>query len=336
MNPEISVIIPCYNCEASIAHTIESILIQKFQKFEIIAVNDGSTDRTADVLSTLYAENPKIKILHQENGGVSKSRNLGLKIAQGKYIVFIDSDDWIGPNFLSEYVRILESCDEALIFQGFISEYETENIIENLPQMVFVNEEIAEAVCILEEKRCLGGIWNKIFIKEVLVRNKIFFNEHLSYGEDKIFTLQYLKHISRVYFSEQCEYYYNRKIPDSLSKKHHKSSELLIFVEEEIKLFRELEKRFPNKVLRSIFNARFSSFAKYVLLSMYRKNDGALKKDKIELRNKIIIFDKQNERNKNFEIEVPKIINFIYASDFLMFNIMRLKEKFIKMYQNLT
>lgn len=335
MNPEISIIIPCYNVEDYIIRTLESILNQNFVNFEIIVINDGSTDNTRNVLNDFYKNKSQIKIIDKDNEGVSKARNVGILEAKGKYIVFIDADDWIDPNFLSEYIYRLDNESNVLVYQGFISKYASEDIIEKLPQRIFVSNEISESICILEEKRCLGGACNKIFIKSIILDNKIFFDEGFSYGEDKIFTLQYMQYINKIVFSEQCAYYYNRQMENSLSRKHHKSVELLKFVDEEFRLFKKLENKFSSKSLQIIINSRYSSFAKYVLLSMYRKHDAAAKKDKIDLRNKIIKFDKLHKRDRNFEIEVPKIINLIYKSDLLMNIAMKVKEKFIKLYLKL-
>lgn len=328
----ISIILPCYNVEKYINKTVDSILNQKFKNFELIIINDGSTDNTGNILSDFYDNHPRIKLIHQKNKGVSKSRNEGLDLATGKYIIFIDGDDWIGPTFLSEYIRLLNIDDQALIYQGFVSEYYNKNVIEKLPERVFLEAEIAEAIIFLEEKKCLGGIWNKIFVRNIIVENNIRFDLRFSYGEDKIFTLQYLQNVNKIIFSNNTEYYYNRKAENSLSKKFHKSNELLSFVKEENNLFRKIEKKFPSILLQKIINARYSSFSKYVLLSMYRKTDNATQEMRDHLRKKIIEFDKSNKRNPSFEDEVPKIVSLLFTNDFLMRLLMRLKENFFNIY----
>lgn len=333
MNPEISLILPCYNVEEYIAKTIDSVLNQNFQNFELIVINDGSSDNTGNILSTLYQNNVRIRIIEQENSGVSAARNTGLRLAKGKYVAFIDGDDWISSTFLSEYMRLQNNETETLIYQGFVSEYQNNNVTEKLPKRTFVDNQISEAITILEEKRCLGGACNKLFVNAIIKKHKLLFDLRFSYGEDKIFTLQYLQYVEKIIFSDNCAYHYNRKTENSLSKKHHKSLELLKFSEEEFYLFNKIERKYPSELLKLIINARYSSFSKYVLLSMYRKTDNAAKEQRNQLKRKIIAFDKSNIRHKNFEIEVPRIINVIFASDFLMELLMTLKENFVSIYK---
>src|SRR5665647_1387418 len=98
MKPVISIIVPVYNVELYIRECLDSILTQTFKDFEVILVNDGSTDQSGDICNE-YAKNDKrIKVAHKDNGGVSSARNVGIKLAQGDYIGFVDSDDRIDEN----------------------------------------------------------------------------------------------------------------------------------------------------------------------------------------------------------------------------------------------
>lgn len=332
MSKIISVIIPCYNVEEHIERVVASILIQTFEDFELLIINDGSTDNTANILLRIKELDPRIRVVNKVNQGVSMARNTGLDLATGKYVVFVDGDDWVDAKFLENYIMLLQNDGDALIYQSFVSVFSDKQIEEKLPKVIFEKDKLADALIILEQKRCLGGACNKIFSRDIIQQNNIRFDKRFSYGEDKIFTLEYLHYVNTIIFSDQCGYYYNRTTESSLSKKHHKASELLVFVEKEYELFLNLEKKIPNGRLLKIINARYSSFSKYVLLSMYRKNDHSKKEDKDLLRQRIAVFDKIYPRDNSFEIEVPKLINYIYKSDFVMNVIMKLKEKFEKFY----
>lgn len=330
--PKYSFIIPVYNSECSIKTCIESILKQTIVTFEIIIVDDGSRDGSFPIIDKLAKEDSRITLISKKNEGVASARNEGLKRATGEYILFVDSDDYLDSRFLKTYDDLLHVYHDALIYQSFVSQYKDVAICEALPNQLFIKEEIPACLQLLEKQRCLGGACNKIFKTKVIKDNEIRFNEQIHYGEDKIFTLQYLQFVDKIFLSDKCFYHYNRTTEDSLSKKHHQSKELLLFSELEYKLFCKLIKRYPNEELLKIINTRYSSFSKYILLSMYRKGDFSQKEDRAQLRKKIINFEKKSKLNKAFDIEVPEIINLIYKYDFLMSLAMSARTKFSSVY----
>ena len=327
-----SIIVPIYNAVDTLRDCVESILKQSFIDFELILVNDGSKDDSGRIADS-YAEDDRVKVVHKENGGVSSTRNRGIKEARGQYLLFIDSDDRVGENLLWEYHRILSSYQDALVYQGFVSEYMDDNVKEALPQGSFTGEAMADALAILEEKRCLGGACNKVFRRDVVEKYGVFFNEVFSYGEDKIFTLQYLQYIEQIVFSDQCEYFYNRKTENSLSKKHHKASELQKFIKEEYYYFNKFLEKYPSDYFQKIVDSRYSSFSKYVLLSMYRKGEKISKEEIARWRDEIIHFDTQHERLRQFEMEVPSVVNKVYKSDVSMRLLMFFRENFRLLYR---
>ncbi|MFN3019476.1 glycosyltransferase family 2 protein [Chryseobacterium sp. TY3] len=324
--PLVSIIVPIYNSEEYIEDCVNSIIEQSYSNLEIILINDGSKDASLSIINDLKETDDRIIVIDKKNGGVSKARNSGIQVSTGEYVVFIDSDDRIGKKFITNYIDILSQNPKALIYQSFISEYENKNVPEVLPSAVYFDQDIHKAIILLEQKRCLGGAWNKIFRTEIIKNREILFNEGFSYGEDKVFTLQYMQYVDCIILSSNTQYFYNRKYENSLSRKYHQSQELLNFVEVEFLEFNNLLIKYPNDELKKVINARYSSFLKYVLLSMYRKTDILGETKKSELVKKISKFDKLNERNNDFEIEVPKLVNYIYQSDFGMKFLMLLKE----------
>lgn len=330
--PTYSIIVPVFNSARNIFECINSILKQSVIDFELIIIDDGSTDSSIEILEEVAITDKRIVLLKKENGGVSSARNKGLNIAQGEYILFVDSDDYIDSDYLQTYHNLLQIHPDALIYQGFVSKTGDVLVNESLPEGVYFKDQITNAVALLEQKRCLGGACNKIFNADIINLHLIRFNENFSYGEDKIFTLEYLQYVDKILLSDKCNYYYNRSTEDSLSKKHHQSKELLLFSELEYKLFFKIIQRYPNEELLKIIKTRYSSFSKYVLLSMYRKGDFTKKEDRAQLRKKIINFEKKTKLNKAFDVEVPQIINLIYKYDFLMSLAMSVKTKFSSVY----
>ena len=123
MNPSISIIIPVYNVESYLERCVDSVLAQTFEDFEVILVNDGSTDNSPEICDEYLTVDNRIKIIHKDNGGLSSARNSGLDIAKGRYIMFVDSDDWIERNMCQLlYDRIVNTECEMICCELF---YET-------------------------------------------------------------------------------------------------------------------------------------------------------------------------------------------------------------------
>lgn len=114
-SPLISVIIPVYNAEKTLAKCIESVLRQDVTQFELILVDDGSKDSSGDICNRYAAKDSRVRVIHKENGGVSSARNRGLEVASGEWITFVDSDDSIGENFFHD----VEAAHEDLLIRGY-------------------------------------------------------------------------------------------------------------------------------------------------------------------------------------------------------------------------
>ena len=119
MEPTVSIIVPVYNAENTISRCIESILNQEYSDFELLLVNDGSTDGSGAVCDAYAARDARVRVIHKENTGVSDTRNTALDQARGTYLQFLDSDDWITPDATSSLVRAAESAQCDLVVSDF-------------------------------------------------------------------------------------------------------------------------------------------------------------------------------------------------------------------------
>lgn len=184
MKPKISVIIPIYNCEKYLNRLIDSILSQSYANFELILINDGSKDNSGKIIKTY--QDKRIKILDKENTGVSDSRNKGLEIAAGELICFLDSDDYISPNYFETIISYFEKYPKTeLLNFGFYSETENDKLerinydLISYKEKYYENkEEIKKDFVELWDNTMLYNIWNKVFLNRIIKENNIEFSSH--------------------------------------------------------------------------------------------------------------------------------------------------------------
>ena len=211
--PKISVIIPVYNVEKYLAECLTSVVNQTFKDIEIICVNDGSTDNSPKILEEFAQKDSRIKIINQENQGMSCARNAGLAVATGEYITFVDSDDYISTDLYADMQKYLPAeliCFNAKIFPMS----EKYRALQNYIQCKFEGEQpITEKII----KQTNIHIWNKIFKTSVIRENNIKFPDGL-YFEDFPFMFEYLHSINTAKFVTGKGYYFYRQQPNSIMK----------------------------------------------------------------------------------------------------------------------
>ena len=181
----ISVIIPVYNVEKYINRCVNSIINQTYTNLEIILVDDGSSDESPTLCDALASSDSRVKVIHKKNEGVSKARNTGIENATGKYIAFIDGDDYIDET----YFEILEANikENELICSNYIKEQVLGNKLIDNTNMVYSKDEYIELIM---NDKAMGTCWGKLFIKEKI--NHICFDVNTNYMEDTLFLIQYL------------------------------------------------------------------------------------------------------------------------------------------------
>lgn len=193
----ISVIIPIYNAERFLKQSIESVLSQSFNNIEIILVDDGSIDNSSKIIDQYASHNEKILAIHQANAGVSKARNAGIERVSGKWIYFLDSDDWIEPDYLLNFIKDAEDYD--LIIQGFTKDNQDTGITENVKFEVNQHLNNYEVIEMLQHKKNAhnGYLWHRLFRRSIIEENDLRFVEGCNFAEDGVFFLQYMKYVKR-------------------------------------------------------------------------------------------------------------------------------------------
>ena len=209
----ISVIIPVYNVEKYLEQCLQSIINQSYKDLEIIIINDGSKDRCEDIIQKYRSQYFNIIYIKQENRGISEARNQGLKYATGDYIVFIDSDDYIEPSYISDMYEIAEQKQCDIVICGYKEFYDTGNskdieFLHNLEEdTLYSGKEIAEMMLLLKVK---GYPWNKLFRNSDIFRKNMIFEKNRKV-EDYFPIFKVINESNEIYFINKSLYNYRQR-----------------------------------------------------------------------------------------------------------------------------
>ena len=215
-----SVVIPVYNAEETLPRCLDSLLAQSGNNIEIILVDDGSTDSSAEICKKYAYFHPEIKYLEKENGGVSSARNAALEIAQGDYITFVDSDDWVTPDYFEVINGILKEFDYDFIQFPQLTVKGDERKEKLLPAFDSTNHKdiIHRLVSDMCKKR-INTPNGKVYKRQIIEENTIRFKEDIEIGEDRTFNIQYALNIRSFTVLEKSLYYICLENEASLSRK---------------------------------------------------------------------------------------------------------------------
>jgi glycosyltransferase involved in cell wall biosynthesis len=227
MNKTVSVIVPVYNTAAYLEKCLQSICKQTYSNLEIICIDDGSTDGSSKITDSFAKIDSRFIVVHKENGGESNARNIGLELATGDYIAFVDCDDWIEPKMYEKLVEKMENTECDLVASGYFfdtdsSSYKVKNE-SKVTDQIFGKEELYSYVFKRDfYKGFPMYLWCKLFKKNILYQNekKINFNESLKLGGDAVFFIKVANQVKRAcYLDEAFYHYYQRNTSTFHSKK---------------------------------------------------------------------------------------------------------------------
>lgn len=219
MKYKVSVIVPVYKAELYIEKCVQSILDQTLDSIEIILLDDGSPDRSGDICDEIAQKHDNVVVFHLENGGPSRARNIGLANANGKYVGFVDSDDYIVPNMYEILYDLMEQeqADFSMCSYFIDDGNQIRTLNMNYKKEYNGNKEIRDELASLYSKRYHNGLYsvcNKLFNNNLLQTNNIFFDEDLIRAEDAWFVFECLKVANKICFTDEALYYY-RQVSDS-------------------------------------------------------------------------------------------------------------------------
>ena len=210
--PLVSIIVPVYNAEAYLARCINSVMNQEYTNFELLLVNDGSSDGSAALCDSFAQRDARVRVIHKENTGVSDSRNRALAEAKGEYIQFLDSDDWLTPEATKLFVRSAENSGCDMVIADF---YRVAG--ENLSHKgdiekegLLTRQEFAAQMMENPADFYYGVLWNKLFKRSIIEKYRLRMDPEISWCEDFIFNLEYIRHCRSIYALQAPVYYYVR------------------------------------------------------------------------------------------------------------------------------
>lgn len=215
---DLSIVVPVYNTYKYLDKCLHSLCKQLCSscKFEIIVINDGSTDKSEDIILSYAKKYPKIiRHFKKKNSGISSTRNFGIEHCKGEYIMFVDSDDFVETNLISDFVNKNKNYD--LFIHGYYEVFEKSN--KRICYKI-ENDKIIDNVCSLQEALSLivenravrGYLWNKVLKKSIIVDNHLKFDEKIKYIEDLPFVISYLKYCKTIYISSSTSYNYMQRM----------------------------------------------------------------------------------------------------------------------------
>jgi len=258
--PLVSIILPVYNAQNHLARCVGSICAQTYQNIEIIILNDGSKDQSLPVCEEFRQKDPRILLVDKANSGVSDTRNLGLKLASGKYVEFVDSDDYLDPDFTERLVAAAEENEADFVIAPYkmvipAGASKPEQVLDKiqdelgvmsvarppevreygfLPAGVYDKNTFALRLMDKPASYFYSVLWNKLYRRDILTGNDIQFVSEMRWAEDLVFNLRYIQYAERFVAIDKPGYYYVQN-PQSIC---HTQINAATIVQNKLQVFR--------------------------------------------------------------------------------------------------
>jgi len=211
--PLVSIIVPVYNVAPYLERCLDSIQRQTYPDVEVLLVNDGSSDNSLPICQAYIASDRRFRLIDKPNSGVSDSRNRALDLARGKYLQFVDGDDWLAPDATESLVHAAESTGGDLIIAHFfrVSGERLAHRGHIKPERVLTRREFAEEMMKAPANYYYGVLWNKLYRRSVVEARHLRFDRQMAWGEDFLFNLEYIQYVRLVTAIPKPVYYYRKR-----------------------------------------------------------------------------------------------------------------------------
>lgn len=223
-NIKVSVIMPVYNVEQYVGRAIESVQKQTLKDFEFLIVDDGTKDSSGEICDRYAEADERIHVIHKENGGAPSARNVAIDLAKGKYMYFMDSDDWAEPTMLEDMYNLAEKCSAELVVAGFYidtfySDTEFVSDKRSQPDQIFKSQrEFRENAYKLFDCNLLYTPWNKLYLSAYIRKHELKFPQ--TFWDDFPFNLSVVRDVEKVAVTSKCYYHFIRARAESETAKY--------------------------------------------------------------------------------------------------------------------
>lgn len=249
----VSIIIPVYNLEKYLVQCLESVINQSHRNLEIVLLDDGSCDQSLKICKDFESRDNRVKVFSHPNKGVSYTRNRGIEVATGKYLMFIDGDDYLEPFWVESYVKAAEKSKADIVIGGLTFLLETEEMIQKKPLVLGeFTKNLWNCIC-TKNNEIYGYVPNKLYRTELIKSNGVLFDETMKAQEDLDFALSAYHAGEKFILIDECGYIY-RYVP---GKRNHPK---LQYMKNQLKLLKlakdtvELQKEQENVVIQKILD----------------------------------------------------------------------------------
>lgn len=313
----VSIIVPAYNCIKSLECCVGSIRQQTYTNFELILVDDGSTDSSGKLCDKFAAKDDRIRVIHKPNGGVSSARNVGIDAATGEYITFCDSDDYLEPDYLETLVQTAKTnpdCGHIWCCFQTVTGYQKENAVPNYLSAESVLHYTLNGYMTLHDMWLDTCPWNKLYTAKIIKESGLYFSEDLSLGEDWLFNLAYIDASAneKIVVVTKPLYNYMRGNDESLDSKYRKDL-LDIYRRLNDTCLSYLRKwKLPTEQIEKFYNSRFYLYEK-VLRNTMRAPDKT-KREKIKWNSTFMQSDEFKESLQARKCFIHPLYLFAYRS----------------------
>lgn len=291
MKPKISIIMPVYNAHDFLNDTISSILNQTFEKFELIIIDDGSSDDSGIICDKYAEKDSRIRVIHKQNEGICKARNLGIQLAKGEYIGFSDHDDILSSRLLEDNYRLITEYNADWVKFGKIEYiYRGQSLIKkkssNFESRVYYANELLRQIIELRRKDLLTYVWDSFFRRSIIKEFGLTFDEKFKLGNEDIdFCQRYVRNCSKLVVNDKNYYHHYTRIGISTSSKFSmkKIESYLYLGKKSLDTFNDFKVDF-----KTYGNQYEFLITKYVICNIFRDLDVAGKKLSIVEKRRII------------------------------------------------
>lgn len=316
--PQISIIVPVYNAEKYLGRCIDSILAQSFKDFELILINDGSTDSSQEICDKYSLFDNRIKVISQENSGASSARNTGLSKAVGEFISFVDADDYIDTDFLQSLISVQARYNADLICCGHVKVVPNGAICKKreYPEMFFeirnFGEMLNKGLLTLQKSPC-----TKLYQMSIIEKYSIRFIQGAITGEDEIFMYSYFLHCNSVAFSECTGYNYYMTDNSLTTQGCFPYENALTSINSFTIISKELIKRYPTYTW---INEQWTFYADMLLNSIYKYS--LTKKERLQ-RIRAIDLQKYTRYKKPATFAERVLVSILHFRMITLYDILR-------------